>query len=806
MRLPASLAFLITASAVHGQPAPAATDESADSTARQGDIVVIATRINGQVDAPQAPVMVLDEGDITAYGAGSIADLIEAISPQTGTGRGRGGGHPVILMNGQRISSFREFRNIPPEAISRMEVLPEEVALRFGFAPNQKVINFILKNDFSSRSLDGEYRLPELGGFAEHEIEATFLKFGKSSRFNLNAVAKDTSPLFEAERETRQDAATLPGVASDPDPATARSLIADTRELSLTGSWSGGLGEGGAAGSLALNGSITRNDSRSYSGFNTVTLTDPLGSSLLRTLGDPLARKKQTVTLAGGAAYNTAIRRWQLSATVDASHTDTRSLIDRRADLSGLVTAAAAGALAIDGPLPAPGSSTVDRTRTRTLSVNSLVTLSGSLLQLPAGEVATTFKAGFEHSAIRSHDSRLAGSTRLIRNDRYAGTNMSIPLASRRNNVLAGIGDLSINLSAGVASLSDVGALADWSAGLTWSPVEALSLQASWFVNQQAPELADLGSPATQSFNVPVYDFRRGETALVTITDGGYPALRKERQRDLKLSAQWNLPGLRNSSLLLEWNRNRSDNVTSAFPLLSVPIEDAFPGRVVRDASGRLVSIDRRAITLAQTTGSRLRWGLNLSGSLGAATSGPRGFGAPPAGGHVSMGGPMGRDGKQGRWNLSIYHTVRFTDRVLVAPGGPRLDLLGGDALSGGGSVRNGLEIEGGGFYRGFGLRMKGGWTGPSHLRASGLPGTSNLRFGSVFDVNLRAFINFDMQKRLIEHAPFLKGVRLAFNTENLFASRQKVTDASGATPLSYQKDFLDPRGRVFEIDLRKAF
>ena len=42
----------------------------------------------------------------------------------------------------------------------------------------------------------------------------------------------------------------------------------------------------------------------------------------------------------------------------------------------------------------------------------------------------------------------------------------------------------------------------------------------------------------------------------------------------------------------------------------------------------------------------------------------------------------MGSGDGRGRWNLSAYHTVRFTDPVLVAPGGPVLDLLNGEAIT----------------------------------------------------------------------------------------------------------------------------
>ena len=59
---------------------------------------------------------------------------------------------------------------------------------------------------------------------------------------------------------------------------------------------------------------------------------------------------------------------------------------------------------------------------------------------------------------------------------------------------------------------------------------------------------------------------------------------------------------------------------------------------------------------------------------------------------------------------------------------------------------------------------------------------------------------------KLIKSVPFLKGARLSVRIENLLGQRQRVTDASGVVPLSYQPDYLDPRGRVIRIELRKSF
>ena len=147
----------LAAAQAAGGPVPAAAEEDAPPSPEKRDpeqIVVTGGIFEGAVIAPQPPIATLDETDIASYGASNVSDLIAALSAQTGSGRGRGG-HPVILVNGMRISSFRELRNYPPEAIAKVEVFPEEVALRYGYPPDQRVVNLILKKNYSSTGARG---------------------------------------------------------------------------------------------------------------------------------------------------------------------------------------------------------------------------------------------------------------------------------------------------------------------------------------------------------------------------------------------------------------------------------------------------------------------------------------------------------------------------------------------------------------------------------------------------------------------------------------------------------------------------
>ena len=816
--------------------APAESDdETAPTAPKRDDIVVNGPRLRGQVDTDEAPIASFDENDIQALGASSVGELLSRISPQTGSGRGRaaGGGMPVVLVNGQRVTNFREMRNFPPEAIQRVEILPESVAQKYGFPPDARVVNLILKKKFRSKAAEASYGVPTLGGFNTYALEASLTRVDGPARLSLTASTDDTSPLFDAERGVLQPASSRSSVSTDPDIAQNRSLIADSRNFGLNAAWTRGFGKDGMGGTLSLSGAATRADGHAYLGNDVVLLTAPGGATALRTLPGSLDRVTHLTTLQSGAGYSTFFGPWQFSATLDGNHAESTAQIDRSANSAALIAAAASGTLPIAGPLPSLPDAGFDRADSTTNALTSLATLIGRPLHLPAGRLGATLKAGYAWSGIASTDTRsTAGQISLKRGDLSLGTNLTVPLTSRREHVGAGIGDLSLNLSAGWNNLSDFGSLIDWSAGLTWNPTPKLSLGASYIVNEAAPTLNQLGDPSSISINRPRYDFLRGETVLITTINGGNPLLKKERQRDLKFSANWQLPFIANSNVIVEYFKNRSDNVSASFPLLTPAIEAAFPGRATRDSTGRLISIDQRPVTFAQQTGSRLRSGLNLSGGFGKAGAGGGGglFGGPPpgggrggagagprppggggargggGGGGGGMGAMFGGGGQPGRWSLGVFHTVQFESRVLVAPGGPVLDLLNGDALSASGTPRHSLEFNGGLFYNGLGTFIQGTWNAPTRVSGSGLPGTSDLRFGSVTNVSMFVFLDFAQRPNLVKAAPFLKGARASLRIENLLGSRQRVTDGSGAVPLSYQPDYLDPRGRVITLQLRKTF
>ena len=621
-------------------------DEVEPPVASGNEIIVQAERLRGQLDVEQAPILELNEEDIAATGATSIAELVETISPQTSSSRGRGGGgRPVFLVNGVRIGSFRELRSYPPEAIVKVEVMPEEVAQKFGFPPDRRVINLILKDDYSSREIEAEYEQPSAGGYRAVEGEFTLLKINKTQRFNFNAEVQDRTLLTEDERDIIQTPGSVSDVTGDPDQALYRSLINDNFNFEVTGNWAKTILDTGTA--LSLNTTYERDEQRGLSGLNTVILTAPDGSSALRTLdaGNPLEVRTATDTISSAGSWTQPIGRWRLNTTFDASVSDNIREIDRRADTSGLAEQAAAGTLAIDGALNAVTQAGFDTALTETISVDAKSTLRGTLIDLPAGELSTTFDAGYSWDRITSSDTRSGSNAQLTRGDLEAGVNVVIPLTSRRELFADALGSFTINAQAGINNYSDFGTLNDWSAGLNWSPFRNLNLQATYARAEAAPSLANLGNPQVTTLNVPVFDFVNGETVLATVVSGGNPNLLAETQKDWKFSANWELPFFDNTRLSAEYIRNRSENVTGGFPALNAETEAAFGDRVTRDAGGRLLALDRRSVTYAESRDKRLVFGLTRRGSWGAAApqGRPQGTGRPSGAGRPQGAGRPNR-------------------------------------------------------------------------------------------------------------------------------------------------------------------
>jgi hypothetical protein len=799
-------------------PAEAQPAATASANAQPADdygdeeIVITGQKLPGSVVGDIPPENTLDSRDVRATGANNINELLDAIAPQTGSAQGRGGERPVLLLNGQRVSSFRELRDIPTEAIQRVEILPEEVALKYGYRADQKVVNIVLRQRFRSTVAQLGGGLATEGGYASATGDLTRLQIQKNGRTTINLHAEGNSMLTEAERDVK-----LAG-GSDPNALAARSLVGTKRDVrgsatvnrTVFGDVSG-----------TLNAELEHNEARSLIG---------LGDTLL----DPLARNVTTDSAHAGFGLNGAKLNWHWTVTGNA-------------DLDRTVTRT-------------DNDEANVRSRETTTSGDVKATANGNLFKLPAGNASSTVTlAG---STVHLNN---GSPTSLGRTTGEAAVNLDLPI-SRRNRDFSALGNLTVNANAEVDQLSDFGTLTTIGAGANWSPVDRLSFITSWTREEGPPTINQLGDPVLVTPGTRVFDFTTGQTVLVTATTGSNPNLQSDKRSVMKLGANWQPFPKTDFRLRADFVHQHIDRPISNLTITPA-IEAACPDRFMRDPSGELVSVDLRPVNFESSRRDALRVGFDFSKPLksrrpsqsvmdqiraqfgrtrgGAGTQGqtagtggaageappPPPEGGPPPEGAVVIREPAGGGdsrsgggggfgggnrgfggggggffggGNRGRLTFSLTDTITFVDKVAIGPGLPELDYLHGDASgSAGGTPRHQVEAQGGWANNGLGARLGANWRSGTTVNA--LSG-DDLHFSPLATFDLRLFANLgDMPEVAVKH-PWLRGSSLRFEVNNLFDSKPGVHDRSGSVPLNYQPDLLDPLGRTIMISFRKLF
>ncbi len=786
MKFPLAALLLASASTqpLFAQSAPPPQMQADDAD----EIVVTGQRERGAVVSDIPPEIQLRPADIRALGASSVAEVLAAIAPQVGSARGANG--PVILLAGRRISGFEEIRDLPSEAIARIDILPEEVALQYGYRPDQKVVNIVLRGRFRSVTAEATPSLATDGGRPEAKGSLGYLVIGQGSRFSLNGEYEHLTPLFEDERNIALSSGSLI------DQRPFRTLLPESDRLLLNATVNRMLAGNVSA---TLNGRIEDTQTRAGIGATTALA--------------PLTRDSANRSAHIGVALSGDLLPWHWSFTGTADRDRDRSETDTRF------------------------SAARDTARAVSQSLGADFVANGPLFDLPAGPVSTSLKGGFDFLGFDSAAMRsgVATGASLSRDTATVQASVDIPVASRRKAVLTGLGDLSFNLNVARDKVSDFGTLDTFGYGLSWSPVPILDLIVSHTQEEGAPSVQQLGNPLVSTPNVQVYDLSRGETVDITRVTGGNSFLNADNSRVLKLGATLKPLAKTDLTLRADFTRERVRNATASFPALSPAIEAAFPDRFVRDGAGRLVSVDARPVNFAQTASDQLRWGLNFSKPVGKAPPRPsddvmaklrQQFGnrQPPAGGAPGGapregggrgpggGGGFGGGGPGGgraQLTLGLFHTWHFRESVLIAPGVPELDLLNGAGIgSRGGQPRHEMEAQAGFTKQGLGARLTANWSSGTTVRADafGAASANDLRFSSLTTFNLRLFATPGARPQWLVDHPWLRGLRVRFSIDNLFNARPKVRDGLGAVPAGYEPDLLDPLGRRISVSIRKQF
>ena len=181
------------------------SDDRPDTPAEEAgpderQIVVTGQRGSAVLDV--APIAEYDADAIAALGATTMADVLRTIR---GTTQSADGSDPIYLLNAQRVSGFQEIGSLPPEALEKIEVLPEQTALRFGFPPTRRVINFITKRRFRQMELRASAGTLTRGGSSTEKANAGLTRLRDDSRLTFGLEYRRTDPLFQSDRHIAPD-------------------------------------------------------------------------------------------------------------------------------------------------------------------------------------------------------------------------------------------------------------------------------------------------------------------------------------------------------------------------------------------------------------------------------------------------------------------------------------------------------------------------------------------------------------------------------------------------------------------------
>ncbi|HEU5066938.1 MAG TPA: TonB-dependent receptor [Sphingomicrobium sp.] len=798
------------------QPAPDITDDYGDET-DTSPIVVTGSKPRGSVVGDIPPEQTLDSRDIQATGATSIDELLTALGPQIGSTQGRGGERPVLLLNGQRISGYQELRDIPTEAIERVDILPEEVALKYGYTADQKVVNIVLRRFFRSTTVTATGQVATEGDYASGTGDVTRLMIGRNGRTSLNLHVQGNGMLTEAERNI---ALQQPPNSTDvtdqqqQQELNARSLIGSKRDVRAAA-----VVNRTVLGDVAA---TVNTEVEHINGKSLFGLSD-FDASVLN-------RNTATDTAHVAAILNWGTN-WRWSSTSNADYSQNITNSDSRT------------------------SRLNDRASSIQESAGSDLTAHGNLFALPGGQVGTTARVAA--STLHMTSSRVGPDLTNANHslNRTAGTasiTLDAPL-SHRGSDFSTLGNLTLNGNAQVQQLSDFGTLTKLGAGLNWSPVERLELISSWNREQGAPTVEQLGDPLLSTPSTRLFDFVTGQSVLATVITGGNPNLLADKRTVLKFSGNWQPFSKIDLRLRAEYTDQHIDRPISDLPSPTPAIEAAFPDRFVRCPAGatsctpgQLISADLRPVNFDSSQRNQLTLGFDFTHSLKSAPPSAatiaayrqrmaaagmpvpqQGSSSPPGsqsgasaqgrpanggGGRGGGGGYRGGGGRGGgffggrnggRVMFSLTDTITFVDKVQIRPG-LNLDYLHGDAIGqNGGQPRHDVQARANYFNNGLGAMLTANWRSGTEVNtATG----DNLHFSPYSTFDLRLFDNLGQQPDTVLKHPWLRGASVRFEISNIFDAKPQVHSSTGQPLLNYQPNLLEPLGRTISITFRKLF
>jgi iron complex outermembrane receptor protein len=825
------------------------------------EVVIYAT--SGELVAGMRAESELDETGIAAYGANSIGDLLNQVSPNVDNSE-QG---PLILIDGK--PAVGKVTDLPAEAVSKVQVLPPQAAAAIGESPTRRVINVVTKPKFTQGTGNVTARGATAGRGVSNNLDISITKLLNGNMSQFSVYARQNRPMLEAHRgivsqtlvvpfdltgnvlswpatggeidpdlsaaagstvtvagvpagnsaPALADFATLAGTPNVSDMGRYRTLIADSFSYGLNGSYSRTLPRNI---SLNVNSYVDLNESKSLTGATSSLLHLPSTSpfspfsrdvNIARYLGAPLQQERKSTNANLSASLQMQLGKWRLMSDNNFGWNGSTTDSERRVDTAALQAAIDAGTLNPFDPVPDDLLDTMlsDHATARGYSASSRAQLSGALFSLPAGKANLNTSVQWQQLEQKS---RTVGTNNVNRDtkrtDRIANFNLQLPLLGNPQSQGFGMGG---QINGNLRDVTATGPLYTWGTGLNWRYGNRVNMSFGFNREKVSPSPGALNDPVVVIDDYRAYDFVRQETVLVRYITGGNPDLKVEH-RDI-ITASGNVRPLKDVDFTLnaQYSRTMYKDPMQSLPPPSEDIQNAFPDRYRRDAGGRLYEIDARMVNFTRTRNEQLRWGGNFRRTLGAPKTGAA-AGQPSlsttrqvitSDGQMIMlsDGASNLSAPGWQLNANFTHQFQVAYKRLLRPGLPVVDLLSGSAGFGNGQSRHRVNSTVGLAYNGSGMQLNSTWSSSSFVNAGTSSAPNRIEFGSQLRFDLQAFTN--LGTFYPSNKP-LQGVRISLSVENVLDFKQSVKDQNGVTPLRYQPYLLNPLGRTVSLSFRKAF
>ena len=692
-----------------------AQDNETAAPAQLDEVVVVGRRGAARL----APERELGAEEIDNLGAFDIGEVINRISENLGLPQ-----PPLVIVNGRQVVDPRNFLGFPPDALSRLEILPQQAGATYGADPTRRVVNIVLVPEFRSRDGLARASRPTGGGTSTLAVDARQSQLKETDTLQFGVEAGRTTSLRADER---------PDVLRDNPAREGGTLRPATRNVSANLSMTGTIGDW--ATSLTASAQDQRN--RFSSRVGGVALDTRQATSILNASGG-----------VSGSAYGWSVRLGLDAVAIESRQKGISDLTSR--DLSGVANLSA------------------DRT----------------LIDLPAGPMLMTVDAQYfrARSETDAEDASVVQSSQALE----MRSGLTLPIWSAQQERGGVWGDLLVTLGGRLRSLDTASADGQGlNAGFAWTPSSRYRFTGQWSRATDAPSRDQRFAPVFYGAPQTVYDFRSAEAVEILPLTGGNPELQAQETQSASVGAsagpfgRWGLQGN------LDLQSTRSTDAIGALPALTPATEAAFPDRFSRDAAGRLFAVDQRAINLKEIASDTLSSGLTANIPLGQTAPGHR----------------------RGSVQVSVSHTWRLADRLIIREDLPRFDRLAGD---GGGVSRHQLTLRMDGRFGRWGANLNAAWRSSARIRRDvGQDGPQDLLLSPVTTVGLKLNTVLEPKGSETTQPPDRRrndGLRLDLEIEILFDTRPGARLGDGVPAPGYGRNDQDPLGRTVRLTASRRF